>query len=101
MYNFSMNVYMTLETFSLTVRQLPISPTDAPAFPSISRTGIPCFSEGSGLGFLGDVDAFGVLANCLKWLAGLLSWHSDCSKSAQHFLRKVQGMWTLFVSDIP
>ena len=36
------------------------------AIPPISRTDVPGFPGGSGLGFCGDVAAFGVLANCLS-----------------------------------
>ncbi len=54
-----------------------------------SRTDVPCFPGGSGFGFWGDMDALGVLANCLsrRWaMLQLRIWR--VSKSAQHFLRK-------------
>jgi hypothetical protein len=67
----------------------------------MSRTDVPCFPGGSGPGFCGDVAAFGVLANCLSGRKDESLAFGLFKKCAALFKKSFQGMWTLYVTDIP
>lgn len=72
------------------------------SFALIFQNHIPCFPGGSRATFCDEMDAFDVLANCLKRRVYVYFWHlSDFRKCVALFKKSFQGMWTLYVSDMP
>ena len=68
-----------------------------------SHADVQCFPDGSEPKFCDDMDASSVLANCLRRSVGS---YISCiwmvsKKCVALFKKSFQGMWTLYVSDMP